>query len=86
MENEKRPFGGRADPLYDEAVALVRKHRRPSVAMIQRHLQIGWGRASAMLESMVGAVIDQYGPMARVLPYAKDAEHESADSVSSATK
>ena len=71
MENEKHPFGGKDDPLYDEAVALVRKNRRPSIAMIQRHLRIGWNRASYMLEAMVGTVIDEFGPRAKILPGTK---------------
>lgn len=54
---EKRPFGGKDDPMYDEAVELVRKHRRASISLIQRHMRIGYNRASYMLEAMVGTVI-----------------------------
>ncbi|MGE8688589.1 MAG: DNA translocase FtsK [Achromobacter sp.] len=40
------------DPLYTEAVMVVRKHGRPSISLIQRHLQIGYNRAAHLLESM----------------------------------
>jgi len=65
---EKRPFGGKDDPMYDEAVELVRKHRRASISLIQRHMRIGYNRASYMLEAMVGTVIDKFGPDAKILP------------------
>lgn len=38
------------DALYDEALAIVRKHGRASVSLVQRHLKIGFGRAYAILE------------------------------------
>ncbi len=44
--------GGEADPLYDEAVALVVKKRKCSVSMVQRHLRIGYNRASRIVERM----------------------------------
>lgn len=65
--DEKGHFG-KDDPMYSEAVALVRKHRRVSTSMIQRHLRIGYNRASYMLEAMVGTVIDTWGPGAKILP------------------
>ncbi len=44
--------GDAIDPLYMEAVTLVRRHGRPSISLIQRHLQIGYNRAAHLLESM----------------------------------
>lgn len=40
------------DPLYDEAVAIVLKHRRASISLVQRHLRIGYNRAARLLETM----------------------------------
>ncbi|MCY1532113.1 Recombination-associated protein RdgC [compost metagenome] len=50
--------GDAIDPLYTEAVMVVRKHGRPSISLIQRHLRIGHNRAARLLESMelAGAV------------------------------
>jgi S-DNA-T family DNA segregation ATPase FtsK/SpoIIIE len=40
------------DPLYDEAVAVVIKTRRPSISLVQRHLRIGYNRAARLIEAM----------------------------------
>lgn len=40
------------DPLYTDAVMVVRKHRRASISLVQRHLGIGYNRAAHLLESM----------------------------------
>jgi S-DNA-T family DNA segregation ATPase FtsK/SpoIIIE len=40
------------DPLYDQAVRLVCETRMASVSMIQRRLQIGFNRASRLVERM----------------------------------
>jgi S-DNA-T family DNA segregation ATPase FtsK/SpoIIIE len=44
--------GGEADPLYDEAVAMVLKSRRASISLVQRHLRIGYNRAARLIEEM----------------------------------
>ena len=41
-----------ADPLYDQAVAIVLKNRRASISLVQRHLRIGYNRAARLLEQM----------------------------------
>jgi S-DNA-T family DNA segregation ATPase FtsK/SpoIIIE len=41
-----------ADPLYDEAVAIVIKTRRASISLVQRHLRIGYNRAARLIEQM----------------------------------
>jgi S-DNA-T family DNA segregation ATPase FtsK/SpoIIIE len=41
-----------SDPLYDEAVALVLKTKRPSISAVQRHLRIGYNRAARLIEAM----------------------------------
>ncbi|MCG2584370.1 DNA translocase FtsK [Massilia sp. TS11] len=44
--------GTEADPMYDQAVAVVLKHRRASISLVQRHLRIGYNRAARLLEQM----------------------------------
>ncbi len=44
--------GGEADPLYDEAVAIVLKTRRASISAVQRQLRIGYNRAARLIEEM----------------------------------
>ena len=44
--------GGEADPMYDQAVAVVLKNRRASISLVQRHLRIGYNRAARLLEQM----------------------------------
>ena len=43
---------GEADPLYDQAVAIVLKHKRASISLVQRHLRIGYNRSARLLEQM----------------------------------
>ena len=43
---------GEADAMYDQAVAVVLKHRRASISLVQRHLRIGYNRAARLLEQM----------------------------------
>jgi len=44
--------GSASDPLYDQAVEVVRTHRRASVSLVQRHLRVGFNRAGNLLEAM----------------------------------
>ncbi|MDR2220459.1 MAG: DNA translocase FtsK 4TM domain-containing protein, partial [Methylobacillus sp.] len=44
--------GGEVDPLYDQAVAIVLRTRRPSISAVQRHLRIGYNRAARLIEDM----------------------------------
>jgi DNA segregation ATPase FtsK/SpoIIIE, S-DNA-T family len=43
---------GEKDPLYDQAVEIVLKTRRPSISLVQRHLRIGYNRAARLIEDM----------------------------------
>lgn len=40
------------DPLYDQAVEIVRKNNRASISLVQRHTRIGYNRAARLIESM----------------------------------
>jgi S-DNA-T family DNA segregation ATPase FtsK/SpoIIIE len=40
------------DPLFDEAVAIIRKEGKASVSMLQRRLRIGYTRASRIVDMM----------------------------------
>ena len=40
------------DPLFDDAVAIVRKEGKGSVSMLQRRLRIGYTRASRLMDTM----------------------------------
>ncbi|MDR1227829.1 MAG: DNA translocase FtsK 4TM domain-containing protein [Azoarcus sp.] len=44
--------GGESDELYDKAVDIVIKTRRPSISLVQRHLRIGYNRAARLIEQM----------------------------------
>lgn len=52
LHGDKQDANGEADGLYDEAVAIVLKHRRASISLVQRHLRIGYNRAARLLEAM----------------------------------
>ena len=48
------PGGGdaEADPMYDQAVAIVLQNKKASISLVQRHLRIGYNRAARLLEQM----------------------------------
>ena len=41
-----------ADPMYDQAVAIVLENKKASISLVQRHLRIGYNRAARLLEQM----------------------------------
>ena len=43
---------GEKDALYDQAVEIVVRTRRPSISLVQRHLRIGYNRAARLIEDM----------------------------------
>lgn len=64
----KTDTSGRTHPQYAEACAVVRKHKRGSISLVQRHLRIGWNTAAMLLEAMVGDVIAEMPPTTKMLP------------------
>jgi S-DNA-T family DNA segregation ATPase FtsK/SpoIIIE len=44
--------GGSGDDLYDQAVAIVTRDKKPTTSYIQRRLQIGYNRAARIIEKM----------------------------------
>ncbi len=58
---------GERDPLFDKAVDVIVESRRGSVSLLQRRLEIGYSRASRLIEQMAGAglVGDYKGSQAR---------------------
>lgn len=76
------------DPLWDEAVEIVRERDRASISMLQRRLRIGYTRAARLIDQMAEADIigpPKEGPKARrVLDYGEDergGEEELPDQV-----
>jgi S-DNA-T family DNA segregation ATPase FtsK/SpoIIIE len=51
-DGELPPGDAESDPLYDQAVEIVMRTRRPSISLVQRHLRIGYNRAARLLEQM----------------------------------
>ena len=54
-DDEAGPLGAadpEQDPLYDQAVEIVTRERKPSISYVQRRLKIGYNRAARMLEAM----------------------------------
>ncbi|WP_313330508.1 recombination-associated protein RdgC [Comamonas sp.] len=43
---------GSQDPIYEQAVELVRAENKGSISMVQRRLRIGYNRAASLLEAM----------------------------------
>ncbi len=57
LPGEKPPAGeggegGEADPLYDQAVAIVLESRKASISYVQRRLKIGYNRAARLMDDM----------------------------------
>ena len=60
-------FGGaddaEADPMYDQAVAVVLETRKASVSWVQRRLKIGYNRAARIVEQMeASGLVGPSGP------------------------
>jgi len=66
-----------SDPMYDQAVQVVLKTRRPSISLVQRHLRIGYNRAARLIEQMEKAglvsAMQTNGNREVLVPVGKDA-------------
>ncbi|RIK67497.1 MAG: hypothetical protein DCC65_06620 [Planctomycetota bacterium] len=58
---------GERDPLFDEAVSIIVESQRGSVSLLQRRLEIGYSRASRLVDQMAAAgIVGEYkGSQAR---------------------
>jgi DNA segregation ATPase FtsK/SpoIIIE-like protein len=45
------------DPLLAKARELLLAHQNPSAGLLQRHLKIGFNRASGLMESLEGDIV-----------------------------
>jgi S-DNA-T family DNA segregation ATPase FtsK/SpoIIIE len=52
LPGEVAESSSEADPLYDQAVAIVTESRRASISGVQRRLKIGYNRAARLIEEM----------------------------------
>ncbi|MFH1417838.1 MAG: DNA translocase FtsK 4TM domain-containing protein [Planctomycetota bacterium] len=59
--------GGDRDPLFDKAVDIIVETQRGSVSLLQRRLEVGYSRASRLIDQMAAAGIvgDYKGSQAR---------------------
>jgi S-DNA-T family DNA segregation ATPase FtsK/SpoIIIE len=49
--------GGDRDPMFDEAVQVIRSHDRASASLLQRRLKVGYARAARILDELEEANI-----------------------------
>lgn len=58
---------GERDPLFDDAVSIIVESQRGSVSLLQRRLEIGYSRASRLIDQMAAAgIVGEYkGSQAR---------------------
>jgi S-DNA-T family DNA segregation ATPase FtsK/SpoIIIE len=65
---------GERDPLFDQAVDIIVETRRGSVSLLQRRLEIGYSRASRLIDQMAAAgIVGEYkGSQAREVAVTKD--------------
>jgi len=55
------PGSGERDPLFDQAVDIILETRRGSVSLLQRRLEVGYTRASRLVDQMYEAgIVGEY--------------------------
>jgi S-DNA-T family DNA segregation ATPase FtsK/SpoIIIE len=50
--DENSPPDDEADPIYNEAIKVVREMRRASISLLQRRLRIGYTRAARLVDRL----------------------------------
>ena len=50
--NEIEEGGGEDDPLFEQALAIVRQQGTASASMLQRRLRVGYNRAARLIERL----------------------------------
>jgi S-DNA-T family DNA segregation ATPase FtsK/SpoIIIE len=50
--DEKAPEDEQTDPVYDDAVEIIREMRRASISLLQRRLRIGYTRAARLIDQL----------------------------------
>ncbi len=50
--NGEDDLGGEDDPLFEQAISIVRQHGTASASMLQRRLRVGYNRAARLIEQM----------------------------------
>jgi S-DNA-T family DNA segregation ATPase FtsK/SpoIIIE len=48
----EEPVGGGGDDIYERALAVVKRERKASTSLLQRKLNIGYGRAARIIDRM----------------------------------
>jgi len=69
--NDEQVDEGMRDPLFDDAVLIVLETKRGSVSLLQRRLNVGYSRASRLIDqmSLAGIVGEYKGSQAREVVY-----------------
>ena len=71
------------DPLWEEAVEIIRERDRASISMLQRRLRIGYTRAARLIDQLENAEIigpEKDGPKARnVIDYGEEEDQAAPE-------
>ncbi len=67
LQRTSSEAGSERDPLFDQAVTMIVETRRGSVSLLQRRLEVGYSRASRLIDQMAAAgIVGEYkGSQAR---------------------
>ena len=81
MDPQSGALAGARDPLWDEAVAVIRESRAASTSFLQRKLRIGYARAGRLMDQLeaAGLVGPAQGSGPREVHIDSDADVAAAD-------